>query len=163
MLRVSAFMHGHGHPYPPKNPHDKIPKTVDEMFKRVRSFIRGEAAAGLAEIARTPQWDKGVTRPKWFEEANRRGRCIGKADPLGEDIRQGNEKNGSQGRGGMKIINMNSLTEAPIILEGTIEGYHVRRIYVGGGSSPEIMYDHYFKSFDANVKSRLRKANTHLV
>ncbi|GJW76260.1 hypothetical protein Tco_0137942 [Tanacetum coccineum] len=46
MLRVSAFMHGHGHPEPAKKLNDKIPKTVDEMFKRVRSFIRGEAAAG---------------------------------------------------------------------------------------------------------------------
>ncbi|GJR83598.1 reverse transcriptase domain-containing protein [Tanacetum coccineum] len=60
-------------------------------------------------------------------------------------------------------IPQKSLTDAPIILEGTIEGYHVRRIYGGGGSSSEIMYAHYFKSFDANVKSRLRKANAPLV
>ncbi|GKD70196.1 hypothetical protein Tco_1324286, partial [Tanacetum coccineum] len=66
VLRVSAFMHGHGHPEPAKKLNDKIPKTVDEMFERVRAFIRGEAAAGSTEVARTPQWDKGVTRPMWF-------------------------------------------------------------------------------------------------
>ncbi|GJV12490.1 reverse transcriptase domain-containing protein [Tanacetum coccineum] len=30
----------------PKKLNDKIPKTVDEMFERVRAFIKGEAAAG---------------------------------------------------------------------------------------------------------------------
>ncbi|GJV36172.1 hypothetical protein Tco_1408649 [Tanacetum coccineum] len=61
------------------------------------------------------------------------------------------------------VIPQSSLTDAPIILEGTIEGYHVRRIYVDGGSSSEIMYGHCFKSFGADIKSRLRKAITPLV
>ncbi|GJV33113.1 hypothetical protein Tco_1393513 [Tanacetum coccineum] len=51
----------------------------------------------------------------------------------------------------------------PIILEGTIEGYHVLRIYVDGGSSSEIMYEHCFKNFDASIWSRIRKCNTPLV
>ncbi|GJV61096.1 reverse transcriptase domain-containing protein [Tanacetum coccineum] len=38
-------MHGHGHPKLAKKLNDKIPKTVDEMFERVRSFIQGEMAA----------------------------------------------------------------------------------------------------------------------
>ncbi|GJY20664.1 hypothetical protein Tco_0393230 [Tanacetum coccineum] len=56
-----------------------------------------------------------------------------------------------------------SLTNATIILEGAIEGYHIRRIYVDRGSSSEIMYDHCFKSFGANIKSKLRKANAPLI
>ncbi|GJY10089.1 hypothetical protein Tco_0378274, partial [Tanacetum coccineum] len=45
----------------------------------------------------------------------------------------------------------------PIILEGTIEGYQVRRIYVDGGSSSEIMYEHCFKNFDANIRSKVKE------
>ncbi|GKA04519.1 hypothetical protein Tco_0683639 [Tanacetum coccineum] len=41
VLRISSFMHGHGHPELANKLNDKIPKTVDEMFKRVRAFIRG--------------------------------------------------------------------------------------------------------------------------
>ncbi|GJT18177.1 putative ribonuclease H-like domain-containing protein [Tanacetum coccineum] len=52
VLRISAFMHGHGHPELAKKLNDKIPKTVDEMFERVRAFIRGEVAVGSAEVAR---------------------------------------------------------------------------------------------------------------
>ncbi|GJZ51820.1 reverse transcriptase domain-containing protein [Tanacetum coccineum] len=46
VLRISAFMHGHGHSELAKKLNDKIPKMVDEMFERVRAFIRGEVAAG---------------------------------------------------------------------------------------------------------------------
>ncbi|GKB45713.1 reverse transcriptase domain-containing protein [Tanacetum coccineum] len=39
VLRISAFMHGHGHPELAKKLNDKIPKTLDEMFERVRAFV----------------------------------------------------------------------------------------------------------------------------
>ncbi|GJT18175.1 reverse transcriptase domain-containing protein [Tanacetum coccineum] len=60
-------------------------------------------------------------------------------------------------------ILQSSLTDALIILKGAIKGYHVRRIYVDGGSSSEIMYEHCFKSFGIDVKSKLKKANDPLV
>nr|GEU93407.1 reverse transcriptase domain-containing protein [Tanacetum cinerariifolium]GEU93417.1 reverse transcriptase domain-containing protein [Tanacetum cinerariifolium]GEZ40660.1 reverse transcriptase domain-containing protein [Tanacetum cinerariifolium] len=50
VLRNSAFMHGHGHSELAKKLNDKIPKTVDEMFERVRAFIRGEVASGSTEM-----------------------------------------------------------------------------------------------------------------
>ncbi|GJV88143.1 hypothetical protein Tco_1532081 [Tanacetum coccineum] len=59
VLHISAFMHGHGHPKLAKKLNDKIPKTMDEMFKRVRAFIRGEVATGSAEMVRPSQRDKG--------------------------------------------------------------------------------------------------------
>ncbi|GJR58854.1 hypothetical protein Tco_1501016, partial [Tanacetum coccineum] len=52
VLRISAFMYGHGHPERAKKFNDKIPNTVDEMFERVRAFIRGEIAAVSAEATR---------------------------------------------------------------------------------------------------------------
>ncbi|GKC95181.1 hypothetical protein Tco_1160623 [Tanacetum coccineum] len=59
----------------PKKLNDKIPKKVDKIFKRVRAFIRGEAVAGSAEVARASQWDKGATPPMWSEGQERtRGR-----------------------------------------------------------------------------------------
>ncbi|GKD04278.1 reverse transcriptase domain-containing protein, partial [Tanacetum coccineum] len=49
VLRISALMHGHGHPELSKKLNDKIPKTVDEMWERVRAFIKGEAAADITK------------------------------------------------------------------------------------------------------------------
>ncbi|GKD86988.1 hypothetical protein Tco_1358142, partial [Tanacetum coccineum] len=54
-------------------------------------------------------------------------------------------------------IPRNSLADNPIIFEGTIEGYQVQRIYVDGGSSLEIMYEHCFKNFDANIRSKVKE------
>ncbi|GJY27674.1 reverse transcriptase domain-containing protein [Tanacetum coccineum] len=39
VLRISAFMHGHGHPELVKKLNNKIPKTVDELFERVRASL----------------------------------------------------------------------------------------------------------------------------
>ncbi|GJY82412.1 reverse transcriptase domain-containing protein [Tanacetum coccineum] len=65
VLRISAFMHGHDHPELAKKLNDKIPKKMDEMFERVRAFIRGEVATGSAEMMRPSQGDKGYVRPAW--------------------------------------------------------------------------------------------------
>ncbi|GJU36698.1 hypothetical protein Tco_1185052 [Tanacetum coccineum] len=90
VLCVLAFMHGHGHPKMAKKLNDKIPKTVDKMFGRVRAFIRGEAVVGLAEVARTPQCDKGVTRLVWSRGHKR-----------------------TKGRGGQRELQRNTGTCAP--------------------------------------------------
>ncbi|GJW54237.1 hypothetical protein Tco_0098322 [Tanacetum coccineum] len=60
-------------------------------------------------------------------------------------------------------IPRNRLTDEPIILEEMIEGHQARRIHVDGGSSLEIMYEHCFKKFSVNVRSRLRKCKSSLV
>ncbi|GKD25862.1 hypothetical protein Tco_1232076 [Tanacetum coccineum] len=53
--RISAFIHGHGHPELAKKLNDKIPKTVDEMWAKVRAFIRVETAADTTEAIRSPR------------------------------------------------------------------------------------------------------------
>ncbi|GJS42978.1 hypothetical protein Tco_0568021 [Tanacetum coccineum] len=58
VFRISTFMHGHSHPELAKKLNDKIPKTVDEMWERVRAFIRGEMAADTTEVIRSPHWGK---------------------------------------------------------------------------------------------------------
>nr|GEU94198.1 reverse transcriptase domain-containing protein [Tanacetum cinerariifolium] len=60
-------MHGHGHPELAKKLNDKIPKTVDKMFERVKAFIKGEVAIGSAEMVRPYQGDKEYVRPAWSE------------------------------------------------------------------------------------------------
>nr|GEW94035.1 reverse transcriptase domain-containing protein [Tanacetum cinerariifolium] len=76
VIRISAFMHDHGHPELAKKINDKIPKTIDEMFEWIGAFIKGEVAAGSAEMVRPSQGDKGYVRPAWTggpERARNRG------------------------------------------------------------------------------------------
>nr|GEV53287.1 hypothetical protein [Tanacetum cinerariifolium] len=121
VLRILSFMHGNSHPELAKKLNDKIAKTVDEMFERVRAFIRGEVAAGLAEMVRPSQRDKGYVCLAWTEgpkRAKNRGpkgstKKYGveavvsrKLAHLVKEIRQNNQCNGNQGRNDVKVINM---------------------------------------------------------
>ncbi|GKD64721.1 hypothetical protein Tco_1306829 [Tanacetum coccineum] len=46
VMRISGFMHGITNSELIKRLHDKIPKSVDEMWKITTAFLRGEVAAG---------------------------------------------------------------------------------------------------------------------
>nr|GEW69166.1 hypothetical protein [Tanacetum cinerariifolium] len=53
-------------------------------------------------------------------------------------------------------------TEGPMIIEAKMEGHCVHRIYVDGGSSSEILYEHYFSKFHPEIKNQLIPKNTPL-
>ncbi|GKA91656.1 hypothetical protein Tco_0813581 [Tanacetum coccineum] len=55
------------------------------------------------------------------------------------------------------------LVNSPIILEALIEGFQVRRIYVDGGSSSEVMYEHCFRNLGTEIKAKLRESRVPLV
>ncbi|GKE20345.1 reverse transcriptase domain-containing protein [Tanacetum coccineum] len=55
------------------------------------------------------------------------------------------------------------LVDSPIILEALIEGFQVRRIYVDGGISFEVMYEHCFRNLRTETKAKLKEPRTPLV
>ncbi|GKC01716.1 reverse transcriptase domain-containing protein [Tanacetum coccineum] len=55
------------------------------------------------------------------------------------------------------------LVDSPVILEALIEGFLVRRIYVDGGSSSEVMYEHCFRNLRAETRAKLKESRTPLV
>nr|GEY35622.1 reverse transcriptase domain-containing protein [Tanacetum cinerariifolium] len=145
-----------------KKLNDKIPKTIDKMFKRVRAFIRGEVATGSAEMACPYQGDKGTTSRVGIRE--------GTVKIINMIMEGGNHKRPfEEGRSGLtdeltfSAIPCNQMTNEPIILEGIIEGNQVRRILVDGGSSLEIMYEHYFRDLNVNIRSRLRRCKASMI
>nr|GEU44023.1 hypothetical protein [Tanacetum cinerariifolium] len=54
-------------------------------------------------------------------------------------------------------------TEGPMIIEAEMGGHCVHHIYVDGGSSSEILYEHYFSKFRPEIKNQLIPAKTSLV
>nr|GEX23905.1 reverse transcriptase domain-containing protein [Tanacetum cinerariifolium] len=66
ILHISTFMHGHAHPKLAKKLNDKIPNTMDEMFERVRAFIRREVTACSTEMLCPFLRDKRNARLAWF-------------------------------------------------------------------------------------------------
>ncbi|GJW28613.1 hypothetical protein Tco_0045488 [Tanacetum coccineum] len=136
-------MHGHGHPELAKKPNDKIPKTVDKMWKRVKAFIRGETATDMIKAIRSPQWEKSVV-------------ASGRLSHLVKDIRQGGQKGKGSAKGKEKVINMD---RSLVVVDALIKGFRVRRIHVDGGSSSEVMYEHCFRNLSYRTRSRLKESS----
>nr|GEV76420.1 hypothetical protein [Tanacetum cinerariifolium] len=54
-------------------------------------------------------------------------------------------------------------TEGPMIIETEMEGHCVHRMYIDGGSSLEILYEHCFNRFRPKVRTQMILATTPLV
>nr|GEX90747.1 reverse transcriptase domain-containing protein [Tanacetum cinerariifolium] len=54
-------------------------------------------------------------------------------------------------------------TKGLMIIEAEMGGHYVHRMYVNGGSSSEILYEHCFSKFSPKIKKQLISANTPLV
>nr|GEV26639.1 reverse transcriptase domain-containing protein [Tanacetum cinerariifolium] len=54
-------------------------------------------------------------------------------------------------------------TEGPMIIKVEIGGHYLHRMYVDGGSSSKILYEHCFSRFRLEIKNQLIPANTPLV
>ncbi|GJR72490.1 reverse transcriptase domain-containing protein [Tanacetum coccineum] len=55
------------------------------------------------------------------------------------------------------------LVKSPIILEAFIKGFQVHKIYVDGGSSLEVMYEHCFRNLGPKTRAKLRESKVSLV
>nr|GEY50887.1 reverse transcriptase domain-containing protein [Tanacetum cinerariifolium] len=87
--------------------------------------------------------DECMQMKKQIEELVR----AGKLWHLIEEIKQGRDHNG---------------TEGPLVIEAEMGGHTVHRIYIDGGSSMEILYEHCFNRLRPEIKSQMVPATTSL-
>ncbi|GJU11947.1 reverse transcriptase domain-containing protein [Tanacetum coccineum] len=59
-------------------------------------------------------------------------------------------------------LSANKGTEGPLVIEAEIGGHAVHRMYVDGGSSMEILYEHCFNRLPPKIKSQMVPATTSL-
>ncbi|GJS57993.1 reverse transcriptase domain-containing protein [Tanacetum coccineum] len=147
-------MHGHDYPGLAKKLNEKIPKIVDEIWERVRAFIRGKTNADTTEVIRSPQWEKSVGKARW--EIGSSGERYQAKRPKEQGLSQ-------RKREGYQHVPRYQLMDCPVVVNALIEGFRVRRIYVDGGSSSKIMYEHCFKNLSYRTRSRLRESQNPLV
>ncbi|GJU31590.1 hypothetical protein Tco_1175179 [Tanacetum coccineum] len=55
------------------------------------------------------------------------------------------------------------VSDEPLIVEAEVAGYLVRRIYVDGGASVEVMFEHCFDNLSPAIKARLKETQADLV
>ncbi|GJW63982.1 reverse transcriptase domain-containing protein [Tanacetum coccineum] len=244
ILKISGFMNGINNPELIKRLNDRVPQTFDELMKRTRSFIQGEAAAADSrkgysnnrsqEQSRRQSNDQSSSRnnsyrsqrggrgndkytpltmtpkeilategsnfpkppPMRTPEEQRVGNGYCELDHLVKNIKEGKDK---QRGGGKKdaprdkadtiymvqswqrktkqkvsqkfsqgsTISFPTLTTDNVVVEPlTIEinaaGHDIHRMYIDGGASADILYEHCFQRLRPEVKSQLNPATTSL-
>ncbi|GJZ28943.1 reverse transcriptase domain-containing protein [Tanacetum coccineum] len=54
-------------------------------------------------------------------------------------------------------------TEGPMIIEAEMGGHFVHRVYIDGGASSEVLYEHYFIKLRKEIRDQMVPATTHLI
>nr|GEZ45711.1 reverse transcriptase domain-containing protein [Tanacetum cinerariifolium] len=98
-----------------------IKRLHDKISKSVDEMMRVTTTFLRGEVAASNREQK-KSFPSWKEQEARQK----------QNFKKGGEEDG---------------TEGPMIIEAKIEGHFVHRMYVDGGSSSEILYEHCFNRF----------------
>ncbi|GKF14776.1 hypothetical protein Tco_0056238 [Tanacetum coccineum] len=135
-MRISGFMHGVNNPELTKRLNEHVSKTMEEMMITTTAFIRGEASVACKK--------KGHASWRAQDQSKRH------ASERRSDFRgQPREGWGSNSFERVSEITFPSLTtssgtEGLLLIEAEIGGHMIHRMYVDGGSSMEVLYEHYF-------------------
>nr|GEV48472.1 reverse transcriptase domain-containing protein [Tanacetum cinerariifolium] len=149
-MRISGFMHGVNNLELTKRLNEHVPKTMEEMMITTTTFIREAAAASKKKGKKeTPAKDK-PTAIYMIQSWQRMTR---------QKVTQSFER--------VKEIMFPPLTassgeEGSLIIEAKMGGHMIHRMYVDGGSSMEILYEHCFNRLRPEIKNQMVSATTSL-
>ncbi|GJR34178.1 reverse transcriptase domain-containing protein [Tanacetum coccineum] len=174
-LRIFGFMHGVNNPELTKCLNKQVPKTMEEMMTATTSFIRGETAAASKKRGHTP-W-KSQDRPNRhvserkldFRGQPREGRGSSRFTPLPGHPKKSSQTKQKVAQSFARIseITFPSLAtsggaEGPLVIEAEIGGHMIHRMYVDGGSSMKVLYEHCINQLWPEIKSQMVSATTSL-
>ncbi|GKB72027.1 reverse transcriptase domain-containing protein [Tanacetum coccineum] len=210
-MRISGFMHGITHPGLIKRLYERIPRSMDEMYRMTTSFLQGEVAAfshgrrkassswkqsegGTNRISRkASKTNKDRILRKQIDEmikfrklsqfirelkqndkpkAPKKGEASRKDKPLAILMIQPWERvvkpRITQGFSSETTISFPPLgkedgTEGPMIIKAKMGRHFVHRVYVDGGASAEVLYEHCFVKLRKEIKDQMVPATTHLI
>ncbi|GJW08061.1 reverse transcriptase domain-containing protein [Tanacetum coccineum] len=217
-MKISRFMHDITHPELIKCLYEKIPRSMDEMYRVTTSFLQGEVAAFSHSSKKAPvPWKQpeGGNKPnfkKGFKNMQRSDRKpdrfslltktpkeifalekgkfkapspmlrkqidemikSGKLSQFIKELKQNDKpkrvakQRVTQSFSPETVISFPPLgdedgTEGPMIVEAEIGGHFVHRIYVDGGASSEILYEHCFVRLRPKIRIQMVPATTHLI
>nr|GEU64142.1 reverse transcriptase domain-containing protein [Tanacetum cinerariifolium] len=183
-MRISRFMHGVNNPELTKRLNEHVPKTMEEMIITTTAFIREEAAAASKKKGHAswkPQdqskrqssdkrpdfrghsTDECMQLKKQIEELVQ----AGKLSHLIKEIKQGQDqsktgKKETAAKDKPTAIYMVQSWQRTVKQKAEIGGHVIHRMYIDGGSSMEILYEHYFNRLRPEINSQMVPATTSL-
>nr|GEV62347.1 reverse transcriptase domain-containing protein [Tanacetum cinerariifolium] len=166
-MRISRFMHGVNNPELIKRLNEHVPKTMEEMMITTTAFIRGEAAVASKKkdhVSRKPHdQSKRHTSDKRssFRGHSKDGKGYNRFTPSLE-----HRKRSWRPKQVKEIVfpslTASNRTEGPLVIEAEIGGHMIHHMYIDGGSSMEILYEHCLNRLRPEIKSQMILAATSL-
>nr|GFA34184.1 hypothetical protein [Tanacetum cinerariifolium] len=183
-MRIFGFMHGVNNPELTKRLNEHVPKTVEEMMTATTVFIWGEIAAASKKKVHTPWKSQDQTPKEIFAAESRRFKP---PPPIVTPVeKRSNNKfyefHNDKGHSTDEFVQLrkqieelsfarvkeitfppltaNKGTEGALVIEAEIGGHAVHRIYVDGGSSMKVLYEHYFNRLWPEIKSQMVSTTT---
>ncbi|GJV55841.1 reverse transcriptase domain-containing protein [Tanacetum coccineum] len=147
--------------------HGEVWHTTDE-YMHLKRQIEMLKAGKLSHLIKELKQSNGKDQAK----AAKKGETSGKDKPLPILMVQPCEKVARQKITqffspesviSFLLLGEENRTEGPMIIEAEMGGHCVHRMYVDGGSSLEILYEHCFNKFRPEVKNQMIPAATPLV
>nr|GEX47461.1 reverse transcriptase domain-containing protein [Tanacetum cinerariifolium] len=172
-IRIFGFMHGIYNPELIKRLNEHVPRTMEEMMIATTAFIRGEAAAAnkkKGHMSWKPQdqskkhTDKRPDFPGRKEAAAKdKPTTIYMVRSWQRTVKQKITQSFEQG----KEITFPPLanshgTEGPLVIKAEVGGHTIHRMYIDGGSSMEILYEHCLNRLQPDIKRQMVPATTSL-
>nr|GEX88902.1 reverse transcriptase domain-containing protein [Tanacetum cinerariifolium] len=179
-MRISRFMHGINNPELTKCLNEHVPRTMKEMMIATVAFIRGEATAANKKKGHMSWKSQDQSKKHTNKRPDFRGReqpKTGMKEAAAKDkpttiymvrswqrtVKQKITLSFEQG----KEITFPPLanshrTEGPLVIEAEVGGHTFHRMYIDGGSSMEILYEHCFNRLRPDIKRKMVPATTSL-
>nr|GEU86360.1 reverse transcriptase domain-containing protein [Tanacetum cinerariifolium] len=168
-MRIFGFMHGVNNPELTKCLNEHVPKT--DQSKRHTSEQRsdfqnqpkdGQGSNKFTRLTRTP-------KEIFADESGKFKQPPPMVTPV--EKRSNNkfcEFHNDKGYNTDECVQLRKQieelgTEGPLVIEAEIGGHAVHHIYVDGGSSMEVLYEHYFNRLRPKIKSQMVPATTSLI
>nr|GEV96504.1 reverse transcriptase domain-containing protein [Tanacetum cinerariifolium] len=186
-MRISGFMHGVNNPELTKCLNEHVPKTMKEMMITSTAFIREDAAVsqgkegGLAGLPLLQEHQKKFSRLRHesssrhhlWDGINQRLKKEAPAKDKSMEIymiqswqRMTRQKVTQSfkrvGEIAFPLLATNSGTEGPLVIEAEIGRHMIHRMYVDGGSSTKVLYEHCFNRLRQEVKNQIVLTTTSL-
>ncbi|GJR42866.1 reverse transcriptase domain-containing protein [Tanacetum coccineum] len=182
---IFGFMHGVNNPELTKRLNEHVPKTMEEMMTVTTAFIRGEAAVAFKKKGqspwklqdqskrhaskRKPDFREKRSSNKFCDFYNDKGHSTDECMHLKkqiEELRMTRQKVTQSFARSNEItfppLDNSDGTEGPLVIEAEIGGHMIHRMYIDGGSSTEVLYEHCFNQLRPEIKNQMVPATTSL-